>query len=396
MRHWQRNLYVIAIAEFFTILGFNAVLPFLPYYIQELGVTDLEQVAIWAGLLSSGPAFMMAIFSPIWGAVADRYGRKLMLERAIFAAALILGLMSLARNVHQLLVIRIFQGCLTGTVSAATTLVATTTPRNKMGYGLGVIQMSVFAGASFGPLVGGLIADHVGYRPVFWLTSFILLLSGLGILLLVSENFKRGEAQSSETKRGFFQTGVKDLLRSPQLVIVILIALVVRLADQSVKPILPLFIQSLIPEGGKPASIAGSIAAVSAIMSGLAAIFAGRRGDSLGYRKILLLCTTWACIFLIPQALVQEIWQLFLLRALVGACVGGTLPMVNAVIAATVTNERQGAAYGLNASAASVGRALGPMLGAAIATSLGFRAVFIAAALLFGLMSVTVAISMRD
>ena len=172
--------------------------------------------------------------------------------------------------------------------------------------------------------------------------------------------------------------------------------LAVSMADESLRPLLPLFVQVLLPESDRMASITGGIAALAAIMSGVAAVVAGRQGDRLGYRTILLICTATACIALIPQALVTEVWQLLVLRALVGACIGGTFPVVNAVIGALVARRRQGAAHGLNASASSVGSALGPMLGAAVATTLGFRSVFIAAAVLFGLTSASIAVLVRD
>lgn len=395
MKRWKRNLYVISAAEFLTVVGFSAIYPFMPYFIQELGVVDMEEVAVWVGLVTSAPAITMAIFSPIWGVVADRHGRKLMLERAIFGAAVCLGLMGLVRSVQQLFAIRLVQGCLTGSVGAATTLVATTTPREKAGYGLGVIQMAIFAGASFGPLVGGLIADSVGYRPVFWFTSLVMFLAGIFVFFFVSEDFQRSESQSRQAKDQVW-IEVKEILRSPQLLAVITVSMAVRVADASVKPMLPIFIQMLVPEEGRVASIAGSISAVSAVSSGVAAVVAGRQGDRVGYRKILLVCTICACVLLIPQAFVQEVWQLLVLRALVGACIGATFPVVSAVIAVRVPRERQGAAHGINNSAGAVGRSLGPILGAAVAATLGFRAVFISGAVLYGLVSVIVALMVRD
>ncbi|MCG2767327.1 MAG: MFS transporter [Anaerolineae bacterium] len=395
MERWKRNLYVISAAEFLTILGFTAIYPFMAYFIQELGITDLEEVAVWAGLVSSAPALTMAVFAPIWGVLADRYGRKLMLERAIFGAAVCLGLMGLTQNVHQLFAVRVVQGCLTGSVGAATTLVAATTPREKAGYGLGLIQMAIFAGASFGPLAGGFIADSVGYRTVFWFTALVQFLAGMCVVFYVSEDFQRDETPSEQGK-GQVWAEMKDILRSPLLLAVIVVSMAVRLADASVKPMLPIFIQMLVPEEGRTASIAGSISAVSAVTSGVAAVVAGRQGDRVGYRKILLFSTICACILLVPQALVQEIWQLFVLRALVGACVGGTFPVVSAVIAVGVAGEKQGVAHGLNNGAGAIGRSLGPILGAAVATTFGFRAVFIAGAVLFGLVSAGVAFTVRD
>ena len=119
-------------------------MPFLPYYVQDLGVTDPEQVAIWSGVVSAGHGIAMAIFSPIWGSLADRYGRKVMVERAMFGGALIICAMGFVDNVQQLAILRTIQGGLTGTIPAATTLVASSAPREKSGYALGLLQMAIY------------------------------------------------------------------------------------------------------------------------------------------------------------------------------------------------------------------------------------------------------------
>jgi len=166
MQTWQRNLYILWVAELVAIAGFTVVLPFLPYYVQDLGVTEPEQVEFWSGLLFASHAIAMAIFSLIWGSVADRYGRKMMVERAMFGGAVVMGAMGFVQNVQQLVLLRGLQGCLTDTI-AATTLVASSVPRQRSGHALGLLQMAVYSGASAGPLLGGLVADHFGYRAAF-------------------------------------------------------------------------------------------------------------------------------------------------------------------------------------------------------------------------------------
>ena len=148
---WQRNLAVLWIGELIAIAGFSVTLPFLPYYVQELGVTKLEQVVFWSGLLTTAQATTMALIAPVWGSLADRYGRKIMVERAMFGGAVVIGAMGFTRNVYQLAVLRAIQGMLTGTVPAAMTLVASSTPPERRGYALGLLQMAVYLGSSVGP-----------------------------------------------------------------------------------------------------------------------------------------------------------------------------------------------------------------------------------------------------
>ena len=143
------------------------MLPFIPFYIQEVGVTDPVQVRLWVGLTSSGTAITLAIMAPIWGILGDKWGRKLMILRAMAAGALILFLMSLAKNVQTIFVLRLIQGLFAGTVTAAATLVAAGSPKEKLSYSLGFLASSTFIGFSLGPFFGGLAAEYLGYRRAF-------------------------------------------------------------------------------------------------------------------------------------------------------------------------------------------------------------------------------------
>lgn len=390
MAGWRRNLYIICAAELVAILGFSTAFPFLPLFIQELGVTELEQVEIWSGLLATGGAVAMALFSPIWGSMADRVGRKLMVERAMFSGALIISAMGLVTNVHQLLALRILQGCLTGTVAAATTLVASIVPRDKLGYSLGLIQMAVFGGASAGPLLGGLLADLIGYRPVFWVTGALLLASGLTILAFVEERFEpppRGAGSAT----GWFFKDLGLIARSKPLLAMVVTVLLVQAGAKSVQPILPLFVQSLSPAKGRVASIAGAILGASALTSALAAATVGRISDRMGHRRALICCVLGVAALYVPQAFVASSLQLLALRGALGVFLGGTMPTANAIVASIAPQGRQGATYGLTAGAVALGNAVGPILGAAIAAALGMRSVFLWAAAIFVLVGVWVA-----
>jgi len=163
--NWRHNLYAIFITELVAMAGFSVVGPILPLYIRELGVQSEDAVRLWSGIIFSAPAVTMTLASPIWGALSDRHGRKVMVVRAMFGGAIIIALAGLAQNVQQLAVLRAIQGALTGTVTAATTLVATTVPRRHAGYALGLLQMAIYAGASVGPVMGGLVADSLAIAP---------------------------------------------------------------------------------------------------------------------------------------------------------------------------------------------------------------------------------------
>ncbi len=389
-RGWQRNLYVIWAAELVAIAGFSVAFPFLPYYVQELGVTDLEQVEMWSALLVTGQAVTMAIFAPLWGSLADRYGRKLMVERAMLGGAVLLGAMGFVRNVQQLAILRILQGCVTGTVAAATTLVASSAPRQRSGYALGLLQMAIYSGASVGPLLGGLVADAFGYRTAFWVTATLLFAAGLCVFFLVEERFEPSRkkedssAESSGSAEGFRQ-GLALVLGSQALLVLFGTRVVINFGSRIMEPLLPLFVQSLMPGGGRVASVTGLITGVRAATGALGAVVLGRVGDRLGHRRVLAACTLGAAALYVPQFFVTTPTEVLILQGAAGIAMGGILASVSATLARLAPEGRQGMVYGLDSSAASVANAAAPMVGAVIAAGLGLRFIFLCSAGIFAL-----------
>ena len=379
-------------AELIAIAGFTVVLPFLPYYVQELGVTDPTQVAIWSGLVFTGHGITMAVFAPIWGSLADRYGRKLMVERAMFGGALVLGAMGFVSNVQQLALLRTLQGAITGTIPAATTLVASSAPRRKSGYALGLLQMAIYIGASAGPLLGGLIADTLGYRAAFWVTAALLFIAGVCVFFLVEERGKssqRGKGSPTGgsglgSVEGLWQ-GLALVLRSRPLLVMFGIRLTTRLGSGILSPMLPLFVQALMSDAKRVASITGLISGVGAATSALGAVALGRVGDRIGHRRVMVACTVGAAALHAPQFFVTTPTQLLILQGAAGVALGGILASLSAILANLAPEGRQGVVYGIDTSAVSTARAIAPMIGAAIAASLGLRFIFLCVAAIFAL-----------
>ncbi len=382
MASWQRNLYVITAAELVAIVGFSVIGPFLPFYVQELGITDPDQVKLWSGWLLSAHAITMAVMAPIWGSLADRFGRKPMVERAMFGGALLFFAMAWARTVQQLLVLRALQGALTGTVAAATALVASTTPRDRSGSSLGTLQTGIFLGASLGPLIGGGIADLLGYRAAFWITSICLTLAGLAIHFYVTEG-DSGSERLAGSQDGHLWDGLLIVLRSVPLRVVFLIRMLARLASRIMTPMLPLFVQELAVNSARLATIAGTISGSGAFAAAAGASVLGRASDRIGYRKLMLLCMAGLVLFYMPQAFVINPLQLGLLQVGAGFLMAGVLASVAALLAIRVPEGRQGAVYGVNTMIVAGANAFAPMLGASTAIWWGLRSVFLVAAALF-------------
>src|SRR5438132_1981569 len=200
---WQTSLYVICVAQATAMLAFGFVLPFLPLYLKEIGVSPESAVVFWSGALVTSTGVSLAIFSPIWGALADRHGRKLMVLRAMLIGGLIIALMGLVENVGEFLVLRILQGMFTGTIAAATALVAGIVPRERLAWSMGLLQTSVYVGISAGPVMGGVIAQAVGIRGTFFIAGAMLAIGGVFVWQFVHEHFM---PPSTTRPLGFFES----------------------------------------------------------------------------------------------------------------------------------------------------------------------------------------------
>jgi len=373
---WRRNLYVIWIAEFVSIVGFSAAMPFLPYYVQELGITAPGQVELWSGLLHSMHALAMGIMAPAWGSLADRVGHKPMVARAMFGGALILAAMAFVGNVQQLLVLRTVQGAVTGTVVASTALVAAGTPVDQCGMALGALQMGIYLGASFGPVLGGLIADASGYRTPFVITGISLALSGVLVALQVREVRADRDGNSPLS----FVDGMRVVARTPEVWQVFSIRLLARSAYRSVGPLLPLYIQMLAPTEERLSSMVGLVTGAAMVASAVGAVVVGRLAARFGSRRVLTACVAISVVMYLLQSMVSGVLQLLLLHSLAGLAMGGILTSLSSALAGAAPKGYEGVVFGLDSSVVSVANAIGPMAGGAIAASWGLRMSFAVAA----------------
>jgi DHA1 family multidrug resistance protein-like MFS transporter len=386
LHSWKRTLYAVWIAQMLAIIGFSLRVPFLPFYLKDLGADSADQAAVWSGLINAGGAGVMAITAPIWGVVSDRYGRKPMVLRSMFAATITVGLMGFATAPWQLLVLRFVEGAFTGTVTASTALVAASAPKERLGYSLGLVQTAVFSGASLGPLFGGLLAAQLGYRPTFAISAAMLGSAGLIVLFFVQEQFTpvpRGPERGWHAFRA--STG---WMMSSLMLTMIGVMICVRLGSSITQPFIPLFIETIEPvvSDQRSSLLAGLAFGLLGLTSAISSIWLGRLGDRRGHRPVLFWCALGAGLLYLPMALVQAPWQLILLLGCYGVAAGGLIPSANAIAANATPPERRGVLYGVLAAAASIGGFIGPLGGAALAASFGFRITFaVTGVLLLGL-----------
>jgi len=390
---WKTTLYAIWAGELLAVAGFSTSTPIIPFYLQDLGVSDPLQIKFLTGLINTLPSISIAIFAPIWGSIADNYGRKPMLLRAMLGGAVVLVLQGLARDPWQLLALRTLQGCITGTVAAATILVASNAPAEETGYALGLLQMAIFLGSSLGPMFGGIISDAFGHRLTFFATSILLLAAGLTIAKFAEDNFT-----PPKDRKSVLRSMVPDfspLARSKALWALMAVVAADQIAGSIVSPFLPLFIQSITPRNGMVSTMTGVILGVGALASAAGAASLGKLSFRIGYRRTLVVCMAAAAIFTIPQAFVHSPLQLLLLRIASGFFIGGDMPSANALIAQQIQSGKQGSVYGLTSSISSSSNAIGPMIGASLAAGIGYGSVFLATGLILGASGLSIGFFIR-
>ncbi len=368
---WQRTLAALWLAQTLTIIGFSLRTPFLPFFIAELGAERLETQVLWAGAINAGGAAVMAITAPLWGALADRYGRKLMVLRAMVAGSLTIGLMALATSPWQLFALRLIEGGFTGTVTASTTLAAATVPKQRLGFGLGLMQMAVFSGSAVGPLIGGVLADALGYRATFALAGSLLLVSAILVFFLVEERFEPPPPRESRREAG---SETWRMLLAPALLGIVVSLFALRAASMALQPIVPLLVRELAHDSAAVNSLAGLAMGVSGITSAVASVVLGRASDRVGQRPLLLASGALAAVTFFPLAFAREVWHVVVLQGVFGIASGGMLPTANALVARLTPEERRGTVYGFTTTASSLGAFVGPLGGTALAAVWGLHA----------------------
>ncbi len=379
MPKWKRNVWILFVSQFLVLGAMTMIMPFLPLYLQELGVEGENQISLWSGIIFGANFLTAFLFSPFWGRLADRHGRKLMVLRSGFGMAVVIILTGFATGPWSLLGLRLLNGIVSGFIPASIALVATNTPKKHVGYALGTLNSGAVAGAICGPLFGGLMAEAFGFRMIFNLTGVCILLAALVVLFLVKEETKP-EPTAKKEKSNAIKDFKRVTVHSPMLSLM-LVGFLVQFALLGMNPLIPLFVQQL-TSGGNVALFAGIAASVMGVANMLASPKLGKLGDRKGSHHVLYYSLIGAAIFSIPQAFVQDLWQLIALRFMLGLCIGGLLPSVNSLVKTLSPEGMESRTYSFSNSAVYLGNLLGPVTGGAIVAMVGTRGLFLFAGII--------------
>ncbi|MCC7060854.1 MAG: MFS transporter, partial [Burkholderiaceae bacterium] len=282
MPQWRRNLYILFVVQLLSMAGFSLIFPFLPLYVKEVGISTGGSIELWSGLVFSSQALTMMISAPIWGVVADRLGRKPMIVRAALGGALTIALMGFVQNAEQLVMLRVIQGLVTGTVAAANALVAASTPKERSGEALGLLQMGSWIGVAVGPVIGGVIGDAIGFRESFWITAVLLGLCTIAVVVGVKEEFK----PAPRPKRSMF-SGYWDLLHAPDMANLYSVGFLNSLGRSVIIPVAALFVAQLMHSDDHVATMTGVMMGAYAFVGSASAAWLGQLGDRIGHSILL-------------------------------------------------------------------------------------------------------------
>ncbi len=403
---WRRNQIAVTIAAAMVFFGFTLFMPFLPFYVKELGVHDRREVAVWSGIFLTVSPLLASILGPVWGRLGDRVGMKIMVERVLLTITVHWGLMYFARTVWQVLALRILLGLFSGFGTMSVALVTHGCPRERIGRAVGTLQAAQILSTAFGPFVGGILAQSLGIRSTFVVTFFLCLAALLFVAALYGDTRAAADEGAPEgmvvSQEGPVTAGVRavvappspaapeaagrltlrDVFGLPFLMPLLPLLFLVNLVDRSLALSVPLYLASLAGPGMGVEAVTGIVVSAGAFASAGSAYLLGHRAVRVGSMRLLLVGLIGGLAAIVPMGLCRSILPFAILRVLVGASVGGAATLAYTLGGAQIPSHVRASGYSLLSSAAMLGGAMGPIL-CGLLTSIDLRAPFFASGLIY-------------
>ena len=387
MERWKKNLTTLWISQVISLTSFGFGIPFIPFFIQELGVNDPEQLKIYTSLLSGAPAITMALMSPIWGILSDRFGQKLMIQRAMLAAVFIIGAMGFAKTVLFLVLLRFLQGFFTGTITASSAFVAVNTPNDKLSYSLGILSSSTFVGYSLGPLLGGLVAEKFGYRASFFVGGALMLLGFLIVTFFLKgekkpaiqmNNAKRtSEQQPSKQQPSKNRPSEKGLhFLTGSIMILLVMLFLQRIIRTLFTPFIPLYVQEITQHVEGAASTTGMINGLVGFVTAASAILISRLGDRYDKMWLIRVMLIMSALDVLMLNLTSGMWAFVVFYTLLFLIIGGVEPLITSTTAEMTQPEKRGTLFGIQGLVGSLGWMVSPVIGGYVSVVWGIRWLF--------------------
>lgn len=374
LESWQKNLIVLWFASYIGWASYSMIMPFLPIFLLNDLSTPPETVTYWSGITFSA-TFLSGIFmSPIWGALADKIGKKKITVFTGFSVGIIYVFYSLIQTPEQLLILRFIHGAVAGFTATSLSLVADSLPKEKLGWGLGLMQVAGSGGSITGPLLGGFLANAFGIRLSFVVAGILFICGAITVHILV-----KAPPSTNSLKQNTIKENFRIAWKNKPLLYMLTLSSIISMGAMSIQPILPMHIINLQGSSNNAVMISGILFSLTGITGIIAAPLWGMYGQRKGFRDTLFIVILGIGTIQTLQAFSFNIPSFAIIQLLLGCFVAGAGPSINALLVELAGNDFRGRAFGLATSFNQLGAMLGPLLGGAIGGFLGIKYVFLSA-----------------
>jgi MFS transporter, DHA1 family, multidrug resistance protein len=384
---WRRNQAVVAVSSFIGFTGFTLVMPFLPLYFRQLGVTDIGEIALWSGLSLGVTPALTALLAPTWGRLGDRFGLKIMIERSLLGFVVVFTLMAFATQAWHILALRAVQALFAGHGGLTLTMAMQSAPADRLASAIGLVQTAQRLGPAIGPVIGGGVAHLVGLRNAFFVSAG-LFAAALLMVAFLYRNPAGDPGGPGRAEPGRLQ--LRQLGRLRNFLPVMVVIFLVQLVDRSLGPILPLYLDQLGTPTDRVPVVSGILFSLVGISAAAGNQLAGQLMRVGSSRTLMAGCALVGAVAIGLMAAATGTGVLMAVAPVFGASLGVILTVAYAAAGAVIPRESRATGFGYLTSAALAGLAISPVVSALIATA-GIRLVFVLDALVL----VALAIGMR-
>ena len=384
--HWRRNLYAVTAATFIGFTGFTLVMPFLPLYFEQLGLTDVGEIALWSGLSLGATPAVTALMAPLWGRLADRFGRKIMVQRSLVSFVFVMAAMAYVTEPWHVFALRLFQGLFAGYGALALTMAADSAPREHTAYAIGFVQTAQRLGPALGPVIGGVVAQAVGLRNAFFVTSAFYLIAFVAVTVMYDE---RGVLKREDTADNQGRVTFRNILAFENFILLMLVIFGLQFVDRSFGPVLPLFVSELGTSGTQVALLSGILFSLVAGAGAVGNQLCAKLLDRLPARRVIAITCAAAGCGVAAYLLAPNPWWLLVPTAIFGVAMGAATTAAYTAASTVIPTAARGAGFGLLTTASLVGLAVSPIANGLLAAT-SIQAVFVVDAVLLGTLAVVV------
>jgi MFS transporter, DHA1 family, multidrug resistance protein len=371
---YGRNLFAVTAASFIGFMGFTLVMPFLPLYFHQLGVEDVGQVAMWSGLSLGVTPALTALLAPVWGRLADRFGRKIMVERSLVSFVLIMSAMAFVREPWHVFALRCVQGLFAGYGALALTMAADSAPAGKMAQSIGTVQTAQRLGPAMGPVFGGTIAAIVGLQRAFFVAAAFYFLALVIVFLMYDEQTAPHQAARGTEPRDRSVT-FRDVLAFENFLLMAIVIFGLQFVDRSFGPVLPLYVGQLGTASGSIPLVSGVLFSIAAGTGAIGHHFCARMLRRRSATQLIAMSAAAATLSVVLYLAAGNVAWLFAATPVFGFAIGIATTAAYTAAAAVIPPNVRGTGFGLLTTASLVGLAVSPIVSGFLAVT-SIRAVF--------------------